>query len=130
MVGLIELLNAARDAGLTWGRDDERLLVRGPRAAGELAKQLVARKMEVFATLNSPPPNASFEVAYDPLPDWAIESALAAFPIDSPPPTMPSCFCCGECRWWRSTFGPHLICEVCHPPSFSSVIAERIHQSA
>ena len=37
------------------------------------------------------------------------------------PPTV--CFCCHQRRWWRSIYGPHLICAGCHPPSFRSVVA-------
>jgi len=79
MVGLIDLLNLARDAGLTWYQDGNRLIVRGPRTADELAKQMIARKAEVFATLKLPMPIVAAEVTYDPIPEWAIEAALAAF---------------------------------------------------
>lgn len=96
MVGLSDLLKLARDAGLTWHQDGNRLVVRGPRAAAELAKQLIGRKAEVFASIARQP--------------------------ESPP----ACYCCRGRRWWRSVYGPHLICGICHPPAFANVVAEWI----
>ena len=46
-----ELLSAAHDAGLTLTVDGSRLVVRGPKKAGDLAKQLLNRKSEVVALL-------------------------------------------------------------------------------
>ena len=34
------------------------------------------------------------------------------------------CHCCRGRRWWRSVFGRHLICGLCHPPAFPSLVAE------
>lgn len=32
----------------------------------------------------------------------------------------------GHPEGWRSIFGPHLICAVCHPPAREEAVAERI----
>lgn len=96
MVGLIDLLNSARDAGLTLKRDGNRLVVRGPRAAGELAKSLVSRKIEVFNCLTKQPRDVA------------------------------ACYCCQQRRWWRSIYGSHLICGFCHAPVSANVVAEWI----
>ena len=129
MVGLIELLNFARNAGLTWHRDGERLVVRGPKSLADIAKQLVARKDEVFATITRLPPTVASDITYDPIPDWAINQALKAFAVTSSAPTVPMCFCCQGRRWWRSFCGSHLICGFCHRPHFDDIVAEWIEPS-
>jgi hypothetical protein len=117
MVGLIELLNSARDAGLIWQQDGDRLLVRGPRFAVDIAEQLIARKAEVFASITPPSPEFVSEVTYNPIPDWTIDAALAVVPITPQSPTLSACDSCQGRRWWRSIFGQHLICGNCHPDS-------------
>jgi hypothetical protein len=49
---IASLLNQATAAGLTLAVEGDRLVVRGPREAGELARLLLARKREVIAALN------------------------------------------------------------------------------
>jgi len=49
--------------------------------------------------------------------DW-IDEAFSA------PTTRPHCRCHKEQRWWRSTYGDHLICGICHPPVSSKVVSE------
>lgn len=46
--------------------------------------------------------------------------------MDAPKPNsraVSACYCCGRGRWWRSIYGPHLICAGCHPPAVPSVVA-------
>lgn len=33
----------------------------------------------------------------------------------------------GHPQGWRSIFGPHLICRVCHPPATESAVAELVN---
>lgn len=77
MVSLTELLASAIDAGLTIHRDGDRLVVRGPRSAGDIVRRLLARKTEVLATLTpvSSPPIA-LKCAYDPIPAHIIRQLL------------------------------------------------------
>jgi hypothetical protein len=65
-VPLPDLLAEARQAGLTLERDGDMLRVRGPRAAGPLARTLLARKVEVLAALDGP---AASEVEPSPADD-------------------------------------------------------------
>jgi hypothetical protein len=51
----LTLLATARAAGLAVYAAGERLVVRGPRSAGGLAQELIARKAEVLALLGVPP---------------------------------------------------------------------------
>lgn len=51
MGGVAALLADARAAGLTVVGEDERLIVRGPRAAEWLALALLARKKEILAAI-------------------------------------------------------------------------------
>jgi hypothetical protein len=46
-----ELLVAARDAGLDVRANGHRLIIRGPKSADALARQLLSRKAEVMAAL-------------------------------------------------------------------------------
>lgn len=141
MVSLTELLHSARNAGLTWHRDHEQLQVRGPRSAGDIAKQLLARKAEVLATLATPSPSVTTEpqgeVTQNKVPAWLTEQLFARtissdgsqqdwklFPLFPKPTIVGNCDHCHESRWWRSIFGQHLICGVCHPPAFTHIIAE------
>jgi hypothetical protein len=58
-----ELLAAAREAGLAATVEGDRLVVRGPKSADALARQLLGRKAEVMALIappiTSPPPAPS-----------------------------------------------------------------------
>ena len=49
-----ELLAAAKRAGLQVGVDGDRLVVRGPRTAEQLGRQLLQRKQQVLGELRSP----------------------------------------------------------------------------
>lgn len=87
-------------------------------------EQLPEQKAEVFATLTNTPP--AIEFTYAMLPEWAIKQALAAFPTEAIPPPVATCLCCHGRHWWRSVYGPHLICWDCHRPAFLNVVAEHI----
>lgn len=54
-VNAAQLLADARAAGLTVTADGDRLVVRGPREAGHLARAVLARKAEVLADLAEHP---------------------------------------------------------------------------
>jgi len=60
---LLDLLGQARRAGLTLGRDGDQLTIRAPATAAPLARALLARKAEVFETLDVSTGNA-------PVLDW------------------------------------------------------------
>lgn len=51
----VELLAEARAAGLRVNVQDGRLVIRGPRSAGETADRLLARKDDIKALLAAPP---------------------------------------------------------------------------
>ena len=34
------------------------------------------------------------------------------------------CRCHQEQKWWRSVYGDHLICTICHPPAYPGVVAD------
>ena len=57
MVCLTTLLDSARDAGLTWYTEGSRLIVSGPRSAGDIGKQVLGRKIEVLAMITTPAAN-------------------------------------------------------------------------
>ena len=50
-MSVVSLLEQARDAGLVFTMDGERLVVRGPQHAEELARAALARKPEVVVAL-------------------------------------------------------------------------------
>lgn len=53
MSTVIELLAEAHRVGLAlWREPDDTLRIRGPRAAGPIARQLLARKNDVLATVS------------------------------------------------------------------------------
>ena len=119
----------------------------------ELLAALRQHKTEILETLtrqaDSTPPNTADVVsilggeaqpvahdADDPpamLVDWFERTTSADgspdwkwFPLFQRAEPLTTCHCCGQHRWWRSIYGPHLICGVCHPPAFANVVAEWI----
>lgn len=122
MGGLTTLLESARAAGLTIRADGERLTVRGPKSAEMLAKSILAQKVAVIAWLLAGA-KTCHESSSTPT---STQSCASESVPATPTMSVERCYCCGQRRWWRSIYGPHLICAVCHPPSFSSVVAERI----
>ncbi len=75
----VELLAAARAAGLQVETEGDRLRVRGPRSAGALGEALLACKAEVLALLDGSPPVAqSLPDDWDqPGADVLLQAALA-----------------------------------------------------
>lgn len=53
MTALLELLADARRAGLVLAREDDRLVIRGPREHEQLVKSLLARKPDVLTVLDA-----------------------------------------------------------------------------
>jgi len=51
MGGVTQLIQEAEDAGLSLQADGERLILRGPRKAEKVVKQLIARKADVLLYL-------------------------------------------------------------------------------
>jgi hypothetical protein len=58
-MGGLTLLDRARAAGLSFTADGDRLIIRGPRSAETVARELLARKPEVLELLATPPPAAT-----------------------------------------------------------------------
>jgi hypothetical protein len=51
--------------------------------------------------------------------------------FDSNPGAIkPDCRCHKEQRWWRSIYGDHLICGICHPPVSPEVFREWVHEES
>jgi hypothetical protein len=77
MGGVIGLLDRARAAGLSITTDGDRLTIRGPRRADALARELIARKVEVMAELTEAAPAAESDSDPYPwrrvLPSWPVE---------------------------------------------------------
>lgn len=68
-MNVARLIADGRAAGLRIEVDGDRLVVRGPREAGDLARALLARKVEVMAALTRPPAlNWSRHATGDPMP--------------------------------------------------------------
>lgn len=51
MMSSLDLLLAARQAGVTLSRDGDRIIARGPKSAGPIVEQILARKNEVLPSL-------------------------------------------------------------------------------
>lgn len=87
-MGSLTYLERARDAGLSVGTEAGRLILRGPPAAGPVARLLIEHKAEVLAELGAPPPS--------PTPDWpalaeqrwgpALEDDTPGLVVDRPDP--------------------------------------------
>lgn len=58
-----------------------------------------------------------------------IAQAFNKFPVTSSAPPVSTCYWCQGRRWWRSIYGPHLICGFCHRPWFTEIVAEWIEPS-
>ncbi|CAA9264897.1 MAG: hypothetical protein AVDCRST_MAG77-2862 [uncultured Chloroflexi bacterium] len=73
----VTLLERARGAGLTVAADGDKLIVKGPKAAGPVAREVLSHKAAVLAAL-TPPPNSHYlqngECPTDPRPDLADDS--------------------------------------------------------
>ena len=137
MTGLAQLLVDCDACGIRLlPASDGRLTVEGPEDAlsPELMDRLKTNKGELLAMLpvdDGPPPLAqavkasvSADGKWHTLHDitrgefdWINEA------FDShPDPIGPVCRCHKEQLWWRSIYGDHLICGVCHPPVSPEVV--------
>ncbi len=94
---------------------------KGPHS--ETVREHQPEAITLVGTADDPP---VVEFTYDALPEWAIDQALAAFPIEVTQPQIPMCFCCHQRRWWKSAIGKQITCAVCHPPVSPRVVAEWI----
>lgn len=83
------LLEKAQEAGLTVTSDDEQLVVRGPKSAEQLARQLLERKSEVMLLLRARArfPNIDFF-------EWVLRPDIDGR-MGWEPPNLPE-----EKRWW------------------------------
>lgn len=68
-MGSLTYLERARDAGLSVGTKDGRLILRGPRQAEDVVRLLIEHKAEVMAELGAPPSPSP------PPPDWPTLAA-------------------------------------------------------
>ena len=116
----LNLLTIAREAGLTVRADGDRLVVRGPRAAEALAREVLEHKAEVMAAL-SPPASPQAETAPVDVDDDADDERPVPVPPRKrpPPPTDPGGYCAahgrlltyaeqqaGACRWCADGLPP------------------------
>jgi hypothetical protein len=69
-MGGLTLLDRARAAGLSVTAEGKRLVIRGPKRADTIARELITHKVEVLAALGAPPPDPS--VWRSVLPFWPI----------------------------------------------------------
>jgi hypothetical protein len=116
-VGRLTLLELARAAGLSVSSKADRLVIKGPRSADALARDLIRRKAEVLQLLADVAPEQSLP-APAPLP-WRED--------EPPGPGRWKClnqFCRDGSRWWRSRWNV-VNCENCVPPSFPELVAAR-----
>jgi len=111
---------------------DGGLTIDGPQDAltPALIGRLKANKNELLAMLplkgdtHTPPRKPSIDVRPEEQSpagnyDWITEA------FATPPKSAePRCRCHEEQRWWRSIFGDHLICGICHPPAVPEVVKE------
>ena len=98
-----------------------------PRSAltPDLADRMKVHKAELLAILR--PEGDSHTPAIEARPteqspadkyDWVDEPSTA--------PPKPHCRCHREQRWWRSIYGDHLICQICHPPATPGAVASQV----
>lgn len=99
-MGGVDLLAAARVAGLRVRHEGNRLVMRGPKRLEPLVCQLLEAKAEVLAALRD-------------------EDGFAI------PPLRPCRMCRGR-RFWRHVHGGHFICDTCHPAPALELVAESI----
>ncbi len=84
MVGVSVLLTEAVAAGLAVHVDGDRLVVRGPRKCVALAKELLARKLEVMTLLNSR--HCDVEGGH---PEWGDLAPIVEWFLSAKPPGAP-----------------------------------------
>lgn len=106
----MDLLRLAAHEGLDVRMDGPRLVVRGPKRFAGLAREILARKLEIVRAL-------------------AVETVPTEVPFrsedfeDDPSGTPDSirplrvCWCCRSTRWWTRRGSNWWVCARCHPPS-------------
>ena len=128
--------------GIKLEADGDRLRY-SPRSAvtPDLAKLMKAHKSELLAMLRagqtplslseavkaSIPTDGKWHTVYD-ITHGEYDWIDRAFDTQSKP-IGPVCRCHKEQRWWRSIYGDHLICGVCHPPVSPNVLSEWVSDS-
>jgi hypothetical protein len=147
MNGLAELLADCDGNGIRLlPTGDGRLTIDAPHDAltPEMIGRLNAHKAELLATLPavggqtplplseaveaSVPADGKWHTVYDITHgefDW-INGAFA----NKSKPAEPRCRCHRKQRWWRSIYGDHLICGICHPPATPGVFREWVHEKS
>jgi hypothetical protein len=118
-VDVLSLLTRARGVGLEVWADGERLVIRGPKRHGDLARALLEHKAEVMAELRA----RDRLIEVEPLtPEvFRIRTVDDIGSAEHDSPTRP-CWACKSTRWWRLKPGGRIfaggpwICGVCHPP--------------
>jgi hypothetical protein len=140
-MGRVTLLELARAAGLSVSSKAGRLVIKGPRSADALARELIGRKAEVLGLLDelapeqSPPAPAPLTCRNDELGGpvhWRITDEDTFFgytltPMGHTEPVRWRClsrYCRDGSRWWRSRWNV-VICENCVPPSLPGLVAAR-----
>jgi hypothetical protein len=126
----VTLLVEAESAGLTVHLDGDRLVIRGPRSADQVARALLGRKAEVVALLRTASwvlrPDTRGRMGWQspdaPVPFIAWEDLIDPDPTPAAPGADP-CGWCGRRAWWRSIHGA-VVCGHCHPPALPGLVAE------
>jgi hypothetical protein len=138
-MGSLTLLDRAREAGLSVSADGDRLIIRGPRKAMEIARDLMNRKDEVLALLavqGRSPHAALFGPSRTPWGTWAwsdsadlqIETFDQLFVLSLPSDKVRwrclNPYCLHETGWWLS---PQRVvqCLNCRPPASPDLVVAR-----
>ena len=97
----LAIIETCELAGVTLSLDDGRLVYEGPgdEVAG-LLPLLRANKLRLI--------------------DWLERTESLVF---TQPDQRPFCNAHEEQLIWQSIYGPHFICEVCHPPATPAIVA-------
>ncbi len=80
----LSLLEEASAAGLKVRRDGDRLVVRGPRDAEALARELLSHKAAVFTALGQRPDDACHFCGGPTLAELSQEATRAATDVENP----------------------------------------------
>jgi hypothetical protein len=133
-VEILTLLDRAHAAGLSLSAEGDQLVIKGPRSADALARELIDRRLEVLPLLRLRGPRPTrwkTQVWSDPaeppielfgeIPDPSVGAAVSAL---STRPVRWRClspFCRDGSRWWLSAHGI-VQCLNCRPPAFPELI--------
>ena len=106
------LLAAADRAGLLLWIEGGKIEIRGPRSAEPIVRRLAAAKPAVLAALTD-----------------RDRPAAPGRPHRWNRPPTPWC-AYGHPAGWVSAYGPHVICETCHPSPVPETVVRRVGASA